>query len=220
MRVRDLTSAGTRFVTTRWSLVWRAAEGGNAGAMDEFARLYWPPVHAYFMAKGRQGEEANDLAQGFFADVVLGRRLLRKATGGRLRHLILASLGNYLVDRIRHDQTRGRDGRVSGIDPMVAARVIAAQDAAAADVFEGEWDLAHAKEAVRRCREYWTSRGKAGHWEMYEERVIRPLCGLVGAATLAECAARYGFGGPADAAAAVQAVKKRMQAIVDEIAGA
>jgi hypothetical protein len=34
--------------------------------LDEFFRIYWPPVYAYFRAKGLQDADAKDRTQGFF----------------------------------------------------------------------------------------------------------------------------------------------------------
>lgn len=50
---------------TRWNVLEQARQGSQA-ALDEFFRTYWPPVYAYFRAKGLQEADANDRTQGFF----------------------------------------------------------------------------------------------------------------------------------------------------------
>jgi len=50
---------------TRWEVLDRAREGSEA-ALDEFFLIYWPPVFAYFRAKGLQDADAKDRTQGFF----------------------------------------------------------------------------------------------------------------------------------------------------------
>ena len=56
-----------RFQTTRWSLVLEAREGDlrSRRALELLCRTYRAPVLAYIRARGR-GEDAEDLAQGFF----------------------------------------------------------------------------------------------------------------------------------------------------------
>ncbi len=50
---------------TRWDVLDQAREG-SASALDEFFLIYWPPVYAYFRAKGLQDADAKDRTQGFF----------------------------------------------------------------------------------------------------------------------------------------------------------
>lgn len=50
---------------TRWEVLDQAREGSQA-ALDEFFLIYWPPVYAYFRAKGLQDADAKDRTQGFF----------------------------------------------------------------------------------------------------------------------------------------------------------
>ena len=50
---------------TRWSVLEEARAGSQA-ARDEFFHIYWPPVYAYFRAKGLQEADAKDRTQNFF----------------------------------------------------------------------------------------------------------------------------------------------------------
>jgi DNA-directed RNA polymerase specialized sigma24 family protein len=50
---------------TRWSVLEQAQQGSQL-AMEEFFQIYWPPVYAYFRAKGLQEADAKDRTQGFF----------------------------------------------------------------------------------------------------------------------------------------------------------
>jgi len=50
---------------TRWDVLEQVQEGSQA-ALDDFFLIYWPPVYAYFRAKGLQDADAKDRTQGFF----------------------------------------------------------------------------------------------------------------------------------------------------------
>ncbi|MFL5428592.1 MAG: hypothetical protein ACJ79M_03165, partial [Myxococcales bacterium] len=48
-----------------------ALRGGDARALETLASIYWRPVYSYLRLRWRRPhEEAADLAQEFFADVV------------------------------------------------------------------------------------------------------------------------------------------------------
>lgn len=88
------------FVTTNWSQLRRAGDEGSpehAEALEALCRAYWQPVYAYVRRRGYRPEDARDLTQGLFADL-LARGGFSKADPqrGRFRTFLLASLGNYL----------------------------------------------------------------------------------------------------------------------------
>lgn len=61
---------GSRFRTTRWSVVLSArdrAEPGARAALAELCATYWYPLYAYVRRRGCSAEEAQDLTQEFFA---------------------------------------------------------------------------------------------------------------------------------------------------------
>ena len=77
--------AGARFATTRWSLVVAAGEGitpeGRA-ALESLCRDCWFPLYAFARRGGARAEEAQDLVQGFFAEL-LEKGSLRQADPAR-----------------------------------------------------------------------------------------------------------------------------------------
>jgi RNA polymerase sigma-70 factor (ECF subfamily) len=82
------------FTTTCWSAVLRAGANDSTEAQAALARLcrtYWYPLYAYVRRKGRSEPDAQDLVQGFFAQL-LGRGALRRVMphGGRFRSYLLA----------------------------------------------------------------------------------------------------------------------------------
>ena len=101
------------FHTTRWSLVFRAADGGPDGpaALAELCEAYWPAVHAFYRRAIGDEERARDLTQGLFARL-LERRDLATADPerGRFRSWLLACAKHHLVDVKRADGAEKRGG--------------------------------------------------------------------------------------------------------------
>jgi len=66
-------SDGARFATTRWSLVVAAADSGQESARTALAELcadYWYPLYVFARRSGSNPEDARDLTQGFFAELL------------------------------------------------------------------------------------------------------------------------------------------------------
>lgn len=101
-----------RFLTTRWTMVLKAAGEGaeRQVAMEEFAKAYWYPVYAFIRRKGQVHEAAEDLTQSFFAEMLEKNWLAgveRRET--RFSTLLLTILTRYLIDEHRH-ATRQKRG--------------------------------------------------------------------------------------------------------------
>jgi hypothetical protein len=62
--------AGSRFPTTRWSLIVATRQRPTTQARDALAHLcgnYWFPLYAFVRRRCARIEDAQDLTQGFFA---------------------------------------------------------------------------------------------------------------------------------------------------------
>ena len=212
-----------RFQTTRWSVLEAMALGGEEGerARAQLAETYWPAIYAYLRRSGRGRDEAGEITQSFFGDVVYGRGLFESADPerGRLRTLLLKSLRHYLVDLHRRAQSRGAGFRVG---PEAIERVEATMDRdpdISAEVsFERAWARASLSEAIRRCEAHFQSIGKSGHWQAFETRILRPSTMAVVSPAYEEFFQDCGFRSLGDARAAVQTVKRRLTAFLEEVA--
>src|SRR6266508_3342271 len=114
------------FATTHWSVVLQAGEGTDseaASALEKLCRTYWYPLYAYVRRKGRGPEEAQDLTQAFFAQL-LARGSLGAVSRekGRFRSFLLAAMNHFLADEwVRaHRQKRGGDAKVIPLDALEA----------------------------------------------------------------------------------------------------
>ena len=60
------------FFTTRWTRVARSRGNSEEAklALSELCEAYYDPVHGFIRVTVRDNEKANDLTQGFFANVL------------------------------------------------------------------------------------------------------------------------------------------------------
>jgi len=96
---------GKLFVTTLWSVVLRAgneSEPESAAALERLCRQYWQPLYVFARRKGHSEHDAQDLTQGFLADLVQQRGFSRADPNrGRFRNFLLASFRHFLANRHR-----------------------------------------------------------------------------------------------------------------------
>ena len=87
--------AKAAFTTTHWSVVLEAQGESPAAqeALEKLCRTYWRPIYAFLRRQGLRPEEAEDITQGFFAQLLERRKFsaLRKEKG-RLRSYLLGAL--------------------------------------------------------------------------------------------------------------------------------
>jgi RNA polymerase sigma-70 factor (ECF subfamily) len=104
---------GKLFVTTLWSVVLRAgseSEAESAAALERLCRQYWQPLYVFARRMGHSEHDAQDLTQGFLADLVAQRALARADPNrGRFRNFLLASFRHFLANRHR-EQLAGKRG--------------------------------------------------------------------------------------------------------------
>jgi DNA-directed RNA polymerase specialized sigma24 family protein len=103
-----------QFATTHWSVVLTAGKGGSAEAdtaMEILCRTYWYPLYAYVRRRGFGPQDAEDMIQGFFGQL-LGRHAFRDRTPkrGKFRSFLLASLNYYVADLYDREHAAKRGG--------------------------------------------------------------------------------------------------------------
>lgn len=157
------------FDTTRWTIVLHAANDDAAGrdALEGLCRAYWLPLYVYVRRRGHSAHDAEDLTQGFFADL-LGRDAVKRAdrTRGRFRTFLLSALTNYLHDAHDHAQAARRGGGVEKLsfDALEADDALAQiKDAALTpdQAFDRSWTLALLDRAMKRLHAEQTKLGKS-----------------------------------------------------------
>src|SRR5215813_11638570 len=93
-----------QFTTTHWSVVVEAQGESDAAqeALEKLCRIYWRPIYSFVQRQGTGSQEAEDLTQAFFADLLEHRSLtaVRKEKG-RFRSYLLGALKHFLADEHR-----------------------------------------------------------------------------------------------------------------------
>jgi hypothetical protein len=92
-----LETTGTRFPATDWTGIIDPSSG--QAIQQELSTRYWKPIYCYLRSKGYSDEDAQDLTQGFFAEIVLDRGLSRNIdrSKGKFRTLLLTALNHYAI---------------------------------------------------------------------------------------------------------------------------
>ena len=105
--------------TTQWSQVLVARDGSDTEArraLEALCGFYWEPLYSFVRRKGSSPDEAADLTQAFFADL-LSRDFLAGVDPrkGRLRSFLLSSLEHFLSHQRDRDRALKRGGGTSTV---------------------------------------------------------------------------------------------------------
>lgn len=112
----EFTGGHERFPATRWSVIEGARSADAAErtrALETLCEAYWRPVYKYVRLRwNRAAEDAQDLTQGFFAEM-LERELLNRFDPGksRLRTYLRLCVDSFVMntDKAARRQKRGGD---------------------------------------------------------------------------------------------------------------
>jgi DNA-directed RNA polymerase specialized sigma24 family protein len=221
-RTRGRTSIGGkggRFQTTHWTAVEAIRSGDQAqrrALMGELLNAYWRPVYCYLRRKGFDNEQAKDLTQGFFQEVVLGRELVQRADPdkGRFRTFLLCALDRYVTSVHRRQTARKRapQGRSVELDwPAMADLPEPAAELDCEDSFHYAWVSDLVDHMLAEVKAECLSHGMDIHWQLFEERVLDPLLEDRKPPPLADLCAACGIEEANRASNMIFAVKKRLQ---------
>jgi DNA-directed RNA polymerase specialized sigma24 family protein len=189
--------AAEKFEATRWSVVLRSRGDDSQlrrKALSELCRAYWYPLYAFLRRSGRSVEDAQDLTQDFFAQLVDGTLLAEADPGrGKFRTLLLAGLKHLDANAWKASRTQKRGGTVEVV-PLDLAMAEANWQAEPAGVLaEAAFDRAWANTVMDRAgaqlEQEYTAEGKAA---LFAELFPR-LNGGRAADGLANAAARLGM---------------------------
>jgi RNA polymerase sigma-70 factor (ECF subfamily) len=179
-RDAELQRGNRRFLTTRWSLVRRAAER-DAQASAELCRAYWGPIHAFFCAQPRvTRDKADDLTQGLLATLL---RDFGKVdpTKGRFRSWIRQCAKNYWYNVIDYENRRPKahEQPLESAEPAAnagggtpLARWRSGHEMTEVrnpeQLFDQRWAIAVVRSALERLRQHYTARGQRALFDSLE----------------------------------------------------
>ena len=162
------------FATTHWSVVLSAGSENNPealAALERLCRAYWYPLYAYVRREGYSPEDAQDLTQGFFAQLLARNSLANVAPEkGRFRSFLLAAMRHFLSAERERARAVKRGGRaqIISLDASEAEsryRLEPVERLDADKIYERRWAMTLLEQAVVRLRDEMAAAGKA---ELFE----------------------------------------------------
>jgi len=222
MNRQEYTSIGgdqRDFQTTHWTAIEQVRAGHSSHArilIGELLRAYWKPVYCYLRHRGFGNEEAKDLTQGFFQEVVLGRELVQLAdrTKGRFRTLLLRALDRFLISANRRQTARKRippEKLIPLEDERIPELPAEIGPLNGEDAFNYAWISELLDRMLVEVKTECLRDGMALHWDLFHDRVLRPIMDDRAPPPLAQLCATYGIEEATTASNMIFAVKRRFQ---------
>lgn len=220
----DMGGTGGEFLTTHWSLieaVGTTVDDRNRALVGLLLNRYWKPVYCYLRRLGYDNEQAKDLTQSFFHEVVLGRQLIQKAdrSKGRFRSFLLTALKRHLIN-VREKETahkripKERLVPLDMIDPSELPQ--SSVHRTPEDAFNYGWVSSMMErvlgEVEAKCRED----GKAIHWQAFYDRVLQPITEQTDPPSVQQICGKYGIADGVKLANMVVTVKRRIRTALKE----
>jgi RNA polymerase sigma-70 factor (ECF subfamily) len=169
-RNESASRSSAQFATTHWSVVLAAgdcASPDSREALEKLCRTYWFPVYAFVRHKGYKVEQAEDLTQGFFEQLIekeLASRADRER--GRFRSFLLKILTQFLTDEHRreHALKRGGDQVPLPLDRSTAEQRLSSEPSPEI-AFARKWALTVLDEVLGLLKQEFEGTGKSAFFE-------------------------------------------------------
>jgi RNA polymerase sigma factor (sigma-70 family) len=192
-----LQSAPVAFATTHWTTVLEAQSESPAAhrALEKLCRIYWRPIYSFLRRQGFGPEEAEDLTQGFFAQLLeRGSFSAVRKEKGRLRSFLLGALKYFLADEQRRAMAikRGQGQRPIPLEDLRADEPIDVKpvDSVTAEmIYERRWALTVLEQVLDRLKNEYATAGNAVLFDSLKQL----LPDEPGAPSQAEIAAQLGM---------------------------
>ncbi len=168
---------GAAFTTTHWSVVLEAQGESPAAqeALEKLCRTYWRPIFAFLRRQGLPPEEAEDITQGFFAQLLERRKFsaIRKEKG-RLRSFLLGALKYFLADERRRAMAvkRGKGQRLIPLEELRAGERIDMEPSdpmTAEMIYERRWALTVLERVLSRLKDEYRAAGNAALFDALKQ---------------------------------------------------
>jgi DNA-directed RNA polymerase specialized sigma24 family protein len=224
MAYRDRTDMGGEretFLTTHWSLIEdvKEHEDKDRALIGLLLERYWKPVYCYLRRKGYGNEQAKDLTQGFFHEVVLSRHLVERAdqSRGRFRTFLLHALNQYLADEQRKETAQRRIPEAKLV-PLHSSRLPElpreVSQLEPEQCFDYAWKAELLERALSELKQWYVARGMDTHWRLFRDRLLRPCIEGLEAPSLAQLCEQYGIESEARVSNMLGTVKRQFQTIL------
>src|SRR5215467_8636125 len=195
------TTRDSSFASTRWTVVRQAADSQTESshalsALSELCQIYWRPVYVFLRRQGISEYDAQDLTQGFFAELIDSRAYTRAdPMRGRFRSFLLGTLKHFVAHARDRDRAQKRGGGNTPVHldevALSEAETYASRckDWSADGIFDREWAASVARQALDRLAQEYELGGKAA---LFEALKFRLTAGGAAAVPYEELANRLG----------------------------
>jgi RNA polymerase sigma factor (sigma-70 family) len=194
---RTAENGAVAFATTHWSVVL-TAQGESVAAQEALERLcciYWRPIYTFVQQRGIETEEAKDITQAFFADLLEHRSLtaVRKEKG-RFRSFLLGALKHFLADERRRAMAikRGKGQQLIPLEGLSGEERRAMEPAdplTAEQIYERRWASTVLERVLSRSKDEYRAAGNAALFDSLKQL----LPDEPGAPSQADIAAQLGM---------------------------
>jgi RNA polymerase sigma-70 factor (ECF subfamily) len=217
----DLGGLRESFLTTHWSLIEgiQAHQDKDRSLISLLLERYWKPVYCYLRRKGYSNEEAKDLTQAFFHEIVLDRHLVERAdpVKGRFRSFLLHALDQFLIDQRRRESAQKRIPKAKLVpldisDPPELPEMVL--ERSAEDCFAYAWKSQLLDRTLQQVEAECKRQGLETHWCLFRDKVLQPTLGNQESQPMKAIAARYGIESESTAFNMLLTVKRRFRTIL------
>ena len=113
---RTIHGPGDPFASTHWSVILAAGQEESEpeaaeAALAQLCQTYWAPLYTFVRRRGHSPDDAEDLTQSFFVNLLEDKIYLRADSGkGKFRSFLLSCLKDRLADACDYKQALKRGG--------------------------------------------------------------------------------------------------------------
>ena len=214
---------GEAFLTTHWTIIQKikSGEDKDRALIGLMLERYWKPIYCYLRRKGYNNESAKDLTQGFLHEIVLNRGLVHKGdrSRGRFRSLLLTALNRYLINVKESETIRSRipPNKLVSLDvvePPELSHMTTESDPD--DFYNYVWLSALLDQVLSAVQTSCEQDGLQFHWQIFEDRVIRPILQGATPPSLGEVCRKHDIQDEKKASNMLVTVKRRFHAALKE----
>ena len=140
-------------------------------ALEELCRAYWYPLYVFVRSRGYSADDAQDLTQAFFAQIIeTGGFASADRERGRFRSYLLGAMKHFLANEWHRAQTQKRGGQVQiiewdALDPEGRYTGASEQSDNPEHLFDREWALETIAVALQELRDEMANAGKGEQFD-------------------------------------------------------
>lgn len=212
-----------QFASTRWSMVVSAGHASSPDsrrALETLCETYWYPLYAYARRQVPDVNEAQDLTQAFFAEL-LAKNYVGAAdpNRGRFRSFLLTSFKHFLSKQWEkaRAQKRGGDRTLLSLDFESADSHLQIDPAAgltAEQLYDQQWAITLLAQILSRLEHEFEAGGKQQQFDQLKGFMVGDHEGT----TYAQAAEQLGMSAAAARKAASRMRRRYRELLRDEIA--